>query len=103
VITALLIAALVQSAAIDAQRDNYLTCLDTAVANATAQKIPATALEALLRQTCSDAETKFEGSLIAFDVKNKVARKQAVADAQLQVDDFISNLVRRYRAVTASK
>jgi hypothetical protein len=35
-------------------------------------------------------------------LKNKVPRKQAAADAKVQVDDFISNLVSRYRVVTVS-
>ena len=101
--TAVILAALFQSAAINSQRDNYLNCLDKAVATATAQKIPSDAFEAHLRQSCADVEGKFKAALIAFDLKNKVPRKQAAADAQVQVDDFISNLVSRYRVVTVSK
>ena len=101
--TAVIVAALVQSAAINSQRDNYLNCLDQAVTSATAQKMPAAAFEGHLRQTCADAATKFQDALIAFDLKNKVPRKQAAADAQVQVDDFVSNLVSRYRVVTVSK
>lgn len=102
-ITAIIVTALVQTAAINSQRDNYLSCLDKAVEMAKAQKTPSDAFEAHLRQSCADAETKFEAALIAFDLKNKVPRKQAAADAQLQVDDFISSLVGRYRVVTVSK
>lgn len=101
--TAIIVAALVQSAAINSQRDKYLSCLDQAAASATAQKMPSAGFEAHLRQTCADAATKFEASLIAFDLKNKVPRKQAAADAQVQVDDFVSNLVSRYRVITVSK
>ncbi|MGI8610982.1 MAG: hypothetical protein ACR2KH_01705 [Sphingomicrobium sp.] len=101
--TAVIVVALVQSAAINSQRDNYLGCLDKAVAAATAQKTPSAAFEAHLRQSCADDEAKFEAALIAFDVKNKVPRKQAAADAQVQVDDFIASLVGRYRVVTVSK
>ena len=101
--TAIILAALVQSAAINSQRDNYLGCLDKAVAAATAQKMPSSALDAYLRQSCAEAEASFEAALIAFDLKNKVPRKQAEADAQVQVDDFVTNLVSRYRMVTLSK
>ena len=99
--SAVIVAALVQSAAINNQRDNYLNCLDQAVASATAQKIPSAGFEAHLRQSCAEAATKFEGALIAFDLKNKVPRKQAAADAQLQIDDFVNNLVERYRVLAA--
>ena len=102
-ITAAILAALIQSAAINSQRDNFLSCLDKAAAAATAQKIPSDAFEAHLRQSCADAETKFEAALVAFDLKNKVPRKLAADDAQVQVDDFVMNLVGRYRVVTVSK
>jgi len=100
-ITAVIVAALIQSAAINSQRDNYLACLDKAFDAAKAQKMPAEALDAHLRTSCASIETTFEGSLIAFDLKNKVPRKQAAADAQVQVDDFVTSLVERYRAMAA--
>ena len=99
--TAVIIAALVQSAAINGQRDSYEACLTKAFDGAKAQKLPAEALDAHLRTACTSVESTFEAALIAFDVKNKVPRKQAAADAQLQVDDLVDNLVERYRALAA--
>lgn len=100
-ITAVILAALIQSAAINNQRDNYLACLDKAFAAAKTQKMAAEGLDAHLRQACASIETPFKASLVAFDVKNKVSRKQASADAQVQVDDFVTSLVERYRALAA--
>ena len=102
-ITAVIIAALMQSAAINGQRDKYLSCLDTAFESAKAQKLPAEALDAHLRQTCAAVESSFEAALIGFDVKNKVPRKQAAADAQVQVDDFVTSIVDRYRTLAAKQ
>jgi len=99
--TSIIVAALVQSAAINSQRDNYEACLGKAFEAAKAQKMPAEALDAHLRQSCATIEDSFEGALIAFDLKNKIPRKQAAADAQLQVDDLVDNLVERYRALAA--
>lgn len=99
--TAVILAALVQSAAINGQRDKYEACLSQAFESAKAQKMPAEALDAHLRQNCASIEESFEGALIAFDLKNKVPRKQAAADAQLQVNDLVDNLVERYRALAA--
>jgi hypothetical protein len=95
--TAMMLAALVQTSAINTQRDEYIACLKEAAAAAKAQKVAADAVEAHLRQACAVAEAKFEASLIAFDVKNKVSRKQAASDAQLQVDDFVVSAVDRYK------
>src|SRR5829696_2765145 len=102
-ITAILLAAFWQSAAINTQRDNYLACLKSGLESAKTQKMPADAYEAYLRQNCAALEAKFEASLIAFDVKNKVSRKQAASDAQLQVDDFIGTSVERYKLMTTPK
>lgn len=102
-ITAAIIAALVQSAAINSQRDEYLACLKTGLESAKTQKMPADAYEAYLRQNCASVEASFEASLIAFDVKNKVPRKQAATDAQLQVDDFVTSSVERYKLMTTPK
>src|SRR5829696_8991595 len=102
-ITAVIIAALIQSAAINSQRDNYLACLKAGVETAKAQKMPADGFEAFLRQNCATIEGTFEAALIGFDVKNKVPRKQAASDAQLQVDDFVTSSVERYKLMTTPK
>ena len=101
---AILIAALVQTAAINGQRDKFISCLEGAEATAKAQKMAPEALEAHLRQTCAAQEASFTASLIAFDLKNKVARKQAAEDAKLQIDDFVSGTVTHYkRTLTLSQ
>jgi hypothetical protein len=102
-ITVMLAALFVQSAAINSQRDGFIACLDRAAAEAKAQKIMPEAIEPHLRSTCAASQASFEGSLIAFDVKNKVGRKQAAADAKLQIDDFVSSSVERYKKQRAGE
>jgi hypothetical protein len=102
-ITAILLAAMLQSAAINSQRDAYLACLKTNFESARTQKMPLASFEAFLRQNCATVETSFEASLIAFDVKNKVPRKQAASDAKVQVNDFVTSSVERYEIMTAPK
>ena len=101
-ITAILVAVAVQSAAINSQRDAFLSCIEAAAKGAKAQSKPADTIEPYLRQTCAAAETSFKSALVAFDLKNKVARKQAVADAQLQADDFIASTVEQYKRMQVS-
>ena len=102
-ITAMLVAALLQSTSINTQRDSFISCLETAAATAKTQKIAAEAFEPHLRQTCAAAEASFKSAMIAFDVKNKVGRKKAAADAQMQADDFVTSSVDRYKAAVARK
>ena len=102
-ITAIFLAAFLQSAAINSQRDAYLACLKTNFATANTQKMPIASFEPFLRQNCAAIETTFEASLIAFDVKNKVPRKQATADAKVQVNDFVSSSVERYEIMNRPK
>ena len=96
-ISAILIAALLQTAAINNQRDKFISCLEGAEATAKTQKMVPEAVEAHLRQTCAAQEASFTASLIAFDLKNKVPRKQAAADAKMQIDDFVSGTVAHYK------
>ena len=100
-ISGILVAMLVQSAAINVQRDNFIARLEAAEKSAKSQKMAVEAFEGHLHQTCADAEAKLTSALIAFDLKNKVARKQAAADAKLQIDDFISGSVEQYKKVLA--
>jgi hypothetical protein len=100
-ITAILVAALVQTAAINNQRDAFMACLKSAEESAMTQKMPPDALEAHLRQTCAAAEAKLTASLMAFDLKNNVARKRAAADAKMQIDDFVNGSVEHYKKVLA--
>ena len=79
--TAIAIAALLQSAAINTQRDAFISCLEKARDTAEAAKVDGDGFEAYARQNCAALEEKFKAALIAFDVKNKVARSRAVADA----------------------
>lgn len=102
-ITAVFVAALLQSAAINSQRDAFLACLKTNFEAAKTQKMPPASFEAFLRQNCAAVEASFAASLIAFDLKNKVPRKQAAADAKLQVDDFVGSSVERYEIMNTPR
>jgi hypothetical protein len=98
--TAVIVAALVQSAAINAKRDAFISCLEQQVAAAKAQNVEM--FEAEARQSCASSADAMKAELIAFDVKNKVPRKQAAADAQLQVDDFLSTSVSQFKKKAAA-
>jgi hypothetical protein len=98
----MLVAVLVQSAPINAKRDAFLTCLEQQVAAAKTQKIAGDAFETAVREACAASANALKAELIAFDLKNKVPRKLASEDAQLQVDDFLSTSVSQYKKAAAA-
>ncbi len=91
-VTALVVSMMLQTAAINGQRDSYANCLDQGVQAAKAQKLAPDALSASLKQSCAASADSFRAALIAFDVKNKIAKARATADAQLQLDDLLTGL-----------
>ncbi len=97
----LVIAAMLQSAAADGARTALRACIKQAAVEAKAQKIAPDAFAAFAQHKCAAQQSSFKSSVWAFDSKNKVPRKQSEADAQLQVDDLVDNLVERYRALAA--
>ena len=98
VIASAIHAALVQSAAADGARSSFRACLKQASAEAKSQNVPSAAFPAFVRQKCAAQESSFKSALWAFDSKNKVSRKQSEADAQLQIDDFVTVAAERYAA-----
>ncbi|MEO5972627.1 MAG: hypothetical protein ABIP91_04610 [Sphingomicrobium sp.] len=102
-ISTIVIAALVQSAALTGQRQAFVACLRQAVDSAKAEKVSGDAFDAYVRQKCAPVEQTFVSSMVAFDLKNKVPRKQASTDAKLQIDDYVAGAVDRYKSATGSQ
>ena len=100
-ISTILVAVLVQTAAINTQRDKFIACLEGAAATAKTQKMAVEAFEPHVRQTCAATEASFKAALVAFDMKNKVSRNRATADAQVQADDFVTGEVEQYKKAVA--
>jgi hypothetical protein len=100
--TAVIVAALVQSASINAKRDAFISCLEQQVAAAKAQNVAGEMFETQARASCASSADAMKAELLAFDVKNKVPRKQAAEDAQLQIDDFLSTSVSQYKKKAAA-
>lgn len=100
--TAVIVAGLLQSAAINNKRDAFISCLEEQVSAAKAQNVAGEMFETHARQSCGSRADAMKAELIAFDVKNKVPRKQALEDAQVQIDDFLSTSVSRYKKAAAT-
>lgn len=88
-----------QSAAADSSRKQFVACLHDVVDKAKAQKVTADGFSDFVHAQCGTIADSFKGALVSFDVKNKVARKQAEADAQSSIDDYVSTAADRYKAM----
>lgn len=90
--------AMFQSAAADSARSALRTCFKEAAAEAKSQKLTSEAFAAFARQKCETQQSSFKSAVWAFDSKNKVPKKQSEADANLQIDDFLTSAADRYTA-----
>lgn len=92
-----------QNAAANTSRDQLMSCLNGAVINGKTASIAADGFAAFAREQCGAPAGSLKSALVAFDVKNKVSRKQAEADAQLQIDEFVTMTSERYAAQAKPK
>ena len=92
--------ALVQSTAADNARSALRACIKQATEQAKNQKLPASGFPAFANQQCASHAASFKAAVWAFDSKNKVPRRQSEADAQLQIEDFVTMAAERYELET---
>jgi hypothetical protein len=90
-------------ASITAPRIAFNDCLKKAEASAKAEKIAADAYADYLRNACAAQGNKLKAALIAFDVKNGVARARAAADADTDVTDGFSSSASSYKWQTSQE
>lgn len=94
--TAIAVAGL--QAAISAPRAAFVACLKQASAQAMSNKVSTDAFEGVARSACAAQASSLKGALVGFDAKNGVARKQAAADADLQINDYLATSRDNYSA-----
>jgi hypothetical protein len=97
VMSSMIMLAAVQSAAVNNARDGLRNCFKEAVAQAKTDKVPKDGFQAFAHSRCAAQETSFTAAVWAFDVKNKVSKKQSNADAQLQIEDFLIMAEEKYQ------
>lgn len=78
-------------------RQEYVTCLNNAVASAKTANVTADAFKAYAQKTCSTVEEGFKARLVTFNVKNGMSRKAATDDAQVQLEDYMYTYEEKFR------
>ena len=84
-------------ASINAPTEAFRGCLREAASKATSEKVASDAIEAYLRNACTAQMDTLKNALIAFRVKNGMARKTAASDAEMTVDDYVATPVEKYQ------
>ena len=84
-------------ASINAPTEAFRACLKETSAKATTEKVAADAIDGYLRNACSAQLGSLKNAVIAFRVKNGMARKTAAADADMTVDDYVATSVDKYQ------
>lgn len=84
-------------ATIAAPTEAFRGCLKEATAKAKAEKVGGDAIEAYLRNACTVQMQSLKTAVVAFRVKNGMARKAAADDAEMTVDDYVATPVDNYK------
>ncbi len=84
-------------ASINAPTDAFRGCLREATAKATSERVAPDAIEAYLRGACTVQMQSLRGALVAFRLKNGMARKVAAEDAAMTVDDYVATPVEKFK------
>ena len=86
-------------ASISAPTDAFRSCLREASSKATAEKVGGDAIEAYLRNACGVQMGSLKSAVVAFRVKNGMAKKTALEDADMTVEDYLASPVDKYKFI----
>ena len=84
-------------ASISVPTDAFRGCLREAAAKAKNERVTGDGIEAYLRNACTTQMGTLKEALIAFRLKNGMARKSAASDAEMTVDDYVATPVDNYK------
>lgn len=87
----------VLQASINAPTEAFRSCLKQASTKASGEKVGGEAFEAYARNACSVQLGSLKSAVIAFRMKNGMAKKAAADDANMTVDDYVATSVDKYQ------
>jgi hypothetical protein len=84
-------------AGINAPTSAFRACLKQASAKASTEKVAGTAIEPYLRSACSAELGSLKSAVVAFRMKNGMAKKAAADDAEMSINDYVGTSVDNYQ------
>jgi hypothetical protein len=98
--SAIILAAL--QASINGPTDAFRSCLKEGATKAGKEKVAADAYEAYARSTCGVQLGSLKSAVVAFRMKNGMAKKAASDDAEMTVDDYVATSVDKYQFMASA-
>ena len=89
-------------ATISAPTDAFRGCLREAATKAKNEKVPGDGIETYLKTACTAQMGTLKDALIAFRMKNGMARKAAASDADMTVEDYVATPADNYKFMADS-
>lgn len=86
-------------ASINAPTEAFRGCLKSAATKATDAKVAPDGIEAYFKTECSVQMESLKSAVVAFRVKNGMAKKAALEDADMTVEDYMAAPADRYRYI----
>jgi len=87
-------------ASINAPTEAFRGCLKSAATKATEAKVAPDGIEDYFKTECSVQMESLKSAVVAFRVKNGMAKKAAIEDANLTVEDYMAAPADRYRFIS---
>ena len=84
-------------AAINAPTEAFRACLKQASSKASGEKVGGDAIEVYLRNACTVQLGSLRSAVVAFRMKNGMAKKTAGDDANMTIDDYVATSVDKYQ------
>ncbi len=84
-------------ATINAPTTAFRGCLKQAGEKAKNEKVAGGAIEAYIRNACTAQGDALKTAVIAFRMKNGMAKKAAADDANMTIDDYVGTIVDNYQ------
>ena len=83
-------------------RRNYGACLNKFMQAKISEKMDGPTFTAAAKAACTAQETAFRQSLISYDLKMGIKRREAEENASMQVDDYLTNTTENYLSYVES-
>lgn len=84
-------------ASINGPTEAFRACLKEASTKAGGEKVAGDAIEVYLRNSCTAQLGSLKAAVVAFRMKNGMARKAAGDDAEMTIDDYVATTVDKYQ------
>lgn len=84
-------------ATINAPTTAFRGCLKQAGDKAKNEKVGGDAIEAYIRNACTVQGDALKTAVVAFRMKNGMAKKAAADDANMTIDDYVGTIVDNYK------